>query len=63
MPDVEHELESNVNSKAFDGYQFVAEDTTEDYTFWKTLTVDLEKKKVIIFIDYQYFNHTYYFII
>jgi hypothetical protein len=41
------ELNDNFVSKAFDGYEIAATDLTEDIIYWKTLSVDLEKKKVV----------------
>jgi hypothetical protein len=41
------ELDDNLASKAFDGYEIAANDLTEDILHWKTLSVDLEKKKVV----------------
>lgn len=49
VPEVEEALEANSSSTAFDGYfQFLSgEGHDEDVKLWKTLTVDLEKHKVI----------------
>ena len=41
------ELDDNIGSKAFDGYEISRkEDFTENTAWWRTLNVDLEKKKV-----------------
>ena len=44
---ISKELDENFASKAFDGYEITATDSTEEITWWKTLSVDLEKKKEI----------------
>ena len=44
---MESELESNSNSKAFDGYEISSLGSGDDISYWKTLTVDLEKRKVM----------------
>ena len=53
---ISKELEENFASKAFDGYEITATDSTEEITWWKTLSVDLEKKKVV-FPDWTTAKH------
>lgn len=53
---LERELNENVGSKAFDGYELLDENMAEDITYWKLLSVDLEKKKVI-FPDWTTAKH------
>jgi len=47
IPRLELELSSNMNSKAFDGYETTVDTITEEISLWKTLSVDLEKHKVV----------------
>lgn len=47
LPLVEDVLVSNSQSRAFDGYELIQEDSSEDIILWKTLSVDLEKHKVV----------------
>lgn len=43
---MERVLSNNLRSKAFEGYELIGETGSEDIIYWKTLCVDLEKKKV-----------------
>lgn len=56
LPTVIKELDDNFASKAFDGYEIAANDFAEDILYWKTLSVDLEKKKVV-YPDWTTANH------
>ena len=47
LPIFSHELDSNASSKAFDGYETAVETQSDEIQYWKKLSVDLEKKKVI----------------
>ena len=48
FPVFSQELDSNANSKAFDGYEIIVDHGSDDHIkYWKTLSVDLEKKKVL----------------
>lgn len=47
VPVLEDELATNETSKAFDGYEGVKEAASEEITLWKSLSVDLEKHKVV----------------
>eukprot|EP01041_Mallomonas_annulata_P010308 gene10308-21508_t len=47
LPILEDELNSNIVSKAFDGYETVVNTITEEISIWKTLSVDMEKHKVV----------------
>ena len=55
-PEITKELTENVNSKAFDGYDITVADSNEDVAYWKTLSVDLERKKVV-FPDWSTAKH------
>lgn len=57
LPTIEDELDNNLTSKAFDGYELVESDASEDILFWKLLSVDLEKKKVV-FPDWTTAKHS-----
>jgi hypothetical protein len=46
LPVVEHELETNNSSTAFNGYHLLKADGTDSIALWRVLTVDLEKHKV-----------------
>jgi hypothetical protein len=50
------ELEDNVTSKAFDGYDVTVVDPHGDVAYWRTLSVDLERKKVV-FPDWATAKH------
>ena len=50
------ELDENVTSKAFEGYDVAVADTNEEVVYWKTLSVDLERKKVV-FPDWNNAKH------
>jgi WD40 repeat protein len=56
MPFVMKELEENFSSKAFDDYEVSTSDFNNDVVWWKTLSVDLEKKKVV-FPDWSTAKH------
>ena len=47
FPTISQELDSNANSRAFDGYEIIVDHGLDDIKYWKTLSVDLEKKKVV----------------
>lgn len=47
IPVMYEELDVNYSSKAFDGYEAGISGDVEDITFWSSLTVDLEKHKVL----------------
>ena len=47
VPEMEKELDSNAASRAFDNYKVSEGDNSQDILFWKLLTVDLEKRKVV----------------
>ena len=53
---IEEELSVNLNSKAFDGYELMENDVVEEISFWRLLTADLEKKKVL-FPDWSSAKH------
>jgi len=47
-PTIEDELAANLTSRAFDGYDsIISSGTSDEVSLWKTLSVDLEKKKVV----------------
>jgi hypothetical protein len=48
VPVVEHELDTNNSSTAFNGYHLLKADGTDSISLWKILTVDLEKHKVCL---------------
>ena len=50
------ELEENYSSKAFDQYEVSTSDASDEVVLWKTLSVDLEKKKVV-FPDWATAKH------
>jgi len=56
LPVFSRELDSNASSKAFDGYEMVVENQSDEIQYWKTLSVDLEKKKVV-FPDWTKAKH------
>ena len=45
---METELEENSSSQAFDGFEFAKSDSNEEISYWKLLSVDLEKRKVVL---------------
>ena len=54
---VEAEMELNASSRAFDGYQLQSSAGPDnEVTYWKCLTVDLEKRKVV-FPDWSKATH------
>lgn len=48
LPMVEHELDTNNSSTAFNGYHLLKADGTDSIALWRILTVDLEKHKVCL---------------
>lgn len=46
LPTVEAALLENLSSSAFDGYELIEEPGSDVVSYWKTLSVDLEKRKV-----------------
>ncbi len=56
-PMMETELSTNASSTAFDGYETVSPDSSHDISYWRVLSVDLEKKKVV-FPDWSAAKHS-----
>jgi hypothetical protein len=46
LPTIESALLENISSSAFDGYELIEEPGSDVVSYWKTLSVDLEKRKV-----------------